>query len=102
MIGWTGVFVWALILVGGANVVAYFGAAIAAEIAKAAGRVSPDKPRFLPFFHDPFAARFIEHVYTDRHRDYGSAFITWCVRILRVTTPLTLILWIALMVSLFI
>ncbi|HEY0927224.1 hypothetical protein [Brevundimonas sp.] len=102
MSGWAAGLGYALVFTLCVNAGAYFGAGIAAEWAKTEGRVPSDKPPFLLFFHDPFAARLIEQVYTDLHRDYGSRFLTGCIRILRITLPLTVVLFIANAIAVFV
>lgn len=79
--------VWTFFGAGAANVIAFAGAVIEASRLKAEGR-GGEGPVILSSLWDPFGARFIQDVYTDRHRDYDSAFISLCIRVIRVATPL--------------
>ncbi|MDQ8028272.1 MAG: hypothetical protein REJ23_06065 [Brevundimonas sp.] len=89
--------VWGFFGAGAANVIAFAGVAIEASRLKAAGR-GGDGPVLLSSLWDPFGARFIQDIYTDRHRDYDSAFISLCIRVIRVTTPLFFVFGLTLIV----
>ncbi|WP_332658016.1 hypothetical protein [Brevundimonas sp.] len=63
---------------------------------KAEGRVPPGTSDFLSAPWDPFGAQFVEHVYTDHHRIYGSRIVTRGIQILRVCAPAFLVMVVVL------
>ena len=81
-----------LIFSGVASVIASVVVSIRTSQLKAEGRVPPGTPDFLSALWDPFGAQFVEHVYTDHHRIYGSRIVTRCVQILRVSAPAFLVM----------
>lgn len=85
-----------LLLVGAANAIAFAAVSIRTSQLKAEGRVPPGTPGFLSALWDPFGAQFVEHVYTDHHRIYGSRIVTRCVQILRVCAPAFVVLFVVL------
>ena len=90
---------WLLIATGAANILAFTSLSIATARLRAEGRVPRTTPAFLPSLWDPFGAQFFEHVYTDLHRDYRSPLVSGSVWIMRVATPLFLILFVSWLAS---
>lgn len=85
-----------LLLIGAANAIAFAVVSIRTSQLKAEGRVPVVTPDFLSAPWDPSGAQFLEHVYTDHHRIYGSGIVTCCVQTLRVGAPAFLLMLVAL------
>jgi hypothetical protein len=85
---------WLLWPVAILNVGAVLGAQFWASHRKSSGESPSTLPDFLTLF-DAFGAVTMSRFYSDLHRQYGSQFISRCIRIARLTLPLTFALILA-------
>lgn len=67
---------------------------------KRSGQIPKTMPDLVGWGSD-LGAAYLERVYTDFHRDYGSRFISRCAWILRVTTVAAPVAWLLFMISTF-